>query len=219
MTLYIAPIVEGHGEVKSIERLLHRVWHEIHSAPRRMQVLPPFRPKRDQFLQDDGVVLAREVQKASLKLLVKVSAEPLSVGVVLIFVDAEELCPATTAPALLSKAQAARSDINISCVLPCKMFENWFVASASSLAGKNGLPEVLVAPENCEAVSGKSWIDDRIREVKPNRCYSETVDGPELVIAMNLQEVSTRSDSFAKLCRELAKWAAPVPAVEEPPSE
>ena len=154
-----------------------------------------------------------------MKLLVKVSAEPLSVGVVLIFIDAEKLCPAETAPSLLRNAQAARAGINFSCVLPCKMFENWFVASASSLAGKNGLPEVLVAPEDCEAVNGKSWIDSKIREVKPNRCYSETVDGVEFVKTMSLQEANQNSASFRKLCRELAKWAAPVPAIKESPSE
>jgi len=215
MTLYIAPIVEGHGEVKSIEKLLHRVWKDIHDTPRRLQVLEPFRPKRDQFLQEDGVVLAREVQKASLKLLQKVCAEPLSLGVVLIFIDTEELCPAATAPALLSKAQETRSNINFSCVLPCKMFENWFLASADSLSGINGLPDSLVPPEACETINGKYWIDTKIREVKPNRCYSETVDGPEFVKAMNLGQVRDRSDSFDKLCREFAKWAAMTVPVQE----
>jgi hypothetical protein len=80
MTLYISPIVEGHGEVRSIEKLLHRVWNELCATPRRLQVLEPFRPKRDQLLQTDGIVLSREVLKASLKLLQKVKAEQLSLG-------------------------------------------------------------------------------------------------------------------------------------------
>lgn len=209
MSVFIAPIVEGHAEVKAVERLLHRVWNEIVGCPNRLVVLTPFRPKRDQLLKPDGVVLGGEVQITFLKVQAKTKREPGSTGLVLLLLDAEKECPARLAPRLLQAAMKARADAMISCVLAKKMFENWLVAGAATLHGVNGLPNPLTVPSAVEALGGKSWFEQQLRSVDKTRAYSETIDCPEFVREMDIVAARQSSESFDKLCRELDKLLPP----------
>lgn len=218
MSVFIAPIVEGHAEVKAVERLLFRIWNEVIGGPDRLQVLEPFRPKRDQILQPDGVALDKEVQKAVIKLQVKRQREVASTGLVLLLIDAEKECPAQLGPRLLQLACNARPDVPIACVLANQMFENWLIAGSGALHGVNGLPNPLPVVTDVEALSGKGWIKDQLRTVSRNRAYSETIDGPVFVRQMDVIAARTRSKSFDKLCRELAKCVPP-PTPDDPTPE
>jgi Domain of unknown function (DUF4276) len=193
MSVFIAPIVEGHAEVKAVERLLHRIWNEVVGGPDRLQVLEPFRPKRDQVLQADGVALGREVQKAVIKLQVKRQREVGSTGLVLLLFDAEKECPARLGPQLLQTACSTRPDVPIACVLANQMFENWVIAGSETLRGVNGLPNPLPAVLDVEAISGKGWIKEQLRSVDRNRAYSETIDAPQYVQQMNVLAARNRS--------------------------
>jgi len=83
------------------------------------------------------------------------------------------------------------------------MFETWFAASASSMAGVNGLPSDLAVPDDPEGNRlGKSWIKDHYPR---GRKYSETVDQPRFTAKIDLAGCRDRSPSFDKLCRELEK--------------
>lgn len=215
MNVYVAPIVEGQTEQSCVERLLHRVWGELLQRPERLQVLEPFRGHRDALVHVNGVALTESVQKAFLKLQVKLRKDEQALALLLILLDAEDDCPAEIAPWLLETARQARRDAVISCVLAKRMLENWIVAGAANLAGVNGLPDPLEAPKDPEDRSGSFWLNERLRSRGQARKYTKTADAPVFVRAMNLAECRAKSPSFDKLCRDLESLRPP----PEPPPE
>jgi len=179
MTLYVAPLVEGHGEQLCLPSLLYRIWGEILRAPESLRVLDPFRKPRSGIVQQ--AQLANYIQEAFLKLQQESRKDPASRLFVLIVIDAEEECPKDLAPQLLKWALEARSDADIACVLPNPMFETWFAAAASSLAGVNGLPADLTCPADPEGTRlGKRWLKKQLP-----RKYSETVDQPRFAKSLS----------------------------------
>jgi hypothetical protein len=204
MTLYVVPIVEGQTEAGCVERLLQRVWTQLLASPIRLQVLAPSRGKRDALIGPTGTVLAGKIEEAHEKLSQCLRRDPSGKGLLLLLLDAEGDCPAELAPRLLQTARRARSDTDIACVLAKRMFENWIVAGASTLAGVSGLPAPLQPPDTPEDFSGAAWLDKQLRSQKRTRCYKKTADAAVFVRAMSLEQCRARSPSFDKLCRELA---------------
>jgi hypothetical protein len=216
MSVFIAPIVEGHGEVVSVPPLLHRVWNECCRAPERLEVFPPSRQSRGLIVHQSGTALGTAVQKSFLQLQQKLKRESGSRGLVLILIDAEGDCPAQLGPKLLATAKVAQANASIACVLANWMFENWLIAGSVTLGGVSGLPNPLPPVPTVEGVRGKSWIDQQLRSVSKNRAYSETIDCVEFVRRMDVQAART-ADSFDKLCRELEKLIPPAVAPSPDP--
>jgi hypothetical protein len=158
MTLYIAPIVEGHTEAGCVERLLQRIWTELLAAPLRLQVLLPSRCQRDALLKPTGTELSTKIEEANAKLAQRLRRDQQGRGLLLLLLDAERDCPAELAPRLLAAAQAVRSDIDITCILAKSMLENWIVAGASTLAGVNGLPDPLPTRGNPKMAVGPTGL-------------------------------------------------------------
>ncbi len=222
MTVFVAPIVEGHSEVVALPALLHRIWNELIGCPFRLHVLAPARKHRDDLLKPTSDTLERAVNTAFVqaRTLAKQDRDPTSFGLVLLLLDAEGDCPAQRAPTLLARAQQARADARVTCILANRMFENWIAAGAGGLAGlhlseKCVLPATIQTPPDPEAVGGKHWIRQLLLN-EAKHTYSETGDSVELVRAMDLAAARACSPSFDKLCRELAKLIPP-PFPEEPP--
>jgi len=219
MNFYIVPIIEGQTEAGCVEKLLQRLWRELLSSPVRMQVLRPSRGQRDVLIREDGADLAIKIEKAYANLGQHLRRDPSSQGLLLLMIDAEKDCPKELAPELLKRGQQARPNADIACVLAKRMFENWFVAAATSLAGKNGLPADLQTPKQPEECSGSSWLDRQLRTVNTRRKYKKTADAKHFVAAMDLQQCRANSDSFDKLCRELEQRAAAVNPKSSPEGE
>jgi len=220
MTLYIVPVVEGQTEQGCLERLLHRVWHELLGQPERLQVVEPFRGHRDELVHPNGVVLTETLQKAFVKLLSKSRRDAQTRRLILILLDAEGDCPATLAPRLLEVARKALpADTPLSCVLAKRMLENWIVAGASSLAGVNDLPDPLPARDQIENCSGAAWLEAQLRSKSNARKYKKTVDAEPFVRAMALQECRENAASFDKLCRELEARLPQLPDAPGPTDE
>ncbi len=220
MTLYIVPVVEGQTEQGCIERLLHRVWHELLGQPERLQVVEPFRGHRDELVHPNGLVLTETVSRALVKLLSKSRKDSRARPLILILLDAEDDCPKALAPRLLEVARkAVPARVPVSCVLAKKMLENWIVAGASTLAGVNGLPDTLPARDQFEERSGAAWREAQLRSQDKARKYSKTVDAEVFVRAMALQECRNNAPSFDKLFRELASWVSPPDEVAPPPEK
>lgn len=194
MPLRVGLIVEGQGEYESIRTLLHRIWYEALGGD-AIDVLRPFRRPQGTLLKKDGLKAAVDAVKIRLGPDIPGGLRTL----VLILVDSEGACPKDLAPTLLSWAKEARSDANISCVLPHPMFETWFAAAAVSLRGINGLPVDLAEPDDPEGQGlGKAWLRRQLR-----RKYSETFDQPRFAARIDVTRCRQRSPSFDKLCREL----------------
>ena len=209
MSFFIAPVVEGHTEQQCLERLLHRIWRELLDRTERLQVLAPFRGKRDEFIHANGEALGAMVQKAHFDLLAKSRRIIDSRRLVLVLLDAEGDCPAELAPRLLQNATTAQANADIACVIAKRMFENWIAAGASTLAGINGMPQPLLPPDSIEDRSGVAWLGEQMRSVNPRRRYKKTIDALHFIKAFNVADCRVNSPSFRKLCRDLEKWAQP----------
>ena len=147
---FIAPIVEGHGEVDALPALLHRIGQAI-ASDRFLQVNPPIRVKSGSFLNRPQE-LRRFVQLAALKAEAKH-------GSVLILLDCDDDCPAQLGPRILKDSQAIRPDIPIFVALAYREYETWLIASAKALSGKAGLPGNLAPPGDLEGLrDAKGWL-------------------------------------------------------------
>lgn len=221
MTLLVAPVVEGQTEVQCVERLLQRVWADLPGAPGRLQVLTPTRGPRDQLGNPDRPELAAKVALAATKLTQPLRRTPSARGAVLVLFDADDDCPAQLGPRLLAAARGGvPPELLVACVLAKRMLENWIVAGASTLGTDHGLPDPIPPRSNFDELNGEAWLDAQLRAVNPARKYKKTADAVGFVQKMSLAECRANSDSFAKLCRELARFAAP-PAdpAQAPPAD
>jgi hypothetical protein len=124
-------------------------------------------------------------------------------GGILVLVDADDDCPGTEGPAWLARAQKARSDKPVAVVFAKREFEAWFLAGASSLAGKRGMSTNLAAPPSPEEERGaKQWLT---KQMEGSRAYKETLDQPALADVLDLDQARAGSPSFDKLCREVER--------------
>jgi hypothetical protein len=213
MTLHLAAIVEGHGEQLCLPRLLHRIWNERLQATELLRVVdPPLRKKRDRILQQAH--FGGFVNEAVAELRQQAKGDATARLLVLTLIDSEQACPVPIAAQLLGWSDAVRPpDVEVACVVAHPMYETWFAAAASSLAGFNGMPPGLAVPADPEdGKRGKGWVEKQLRSVKRNRAYSETVDQPAFSQRMDLALCHQHSRSFRKLCDELAARLQPPPA-------
>jgi hypothetical protein len=184
----IASVVEGHGEVKALPRLLYRVAHEV--SVWSLYVTPPLRVNRGKLVAPGGV------ERAVMAMSLRTSGA----GGVLVVLDADDNCPAHLGPELAARAQGARPDVRVAVVLAKREFEAWFLAAAGSLAGHHGLDAQLVAPDNAEEIRGaKEWLSAHRSDGHP---YKPTIDQAGLVSVLDLRQARANSPSFGKFLRE-----------------
>jgi len=189
-SFFIAPIVEGHGEVQAVPLLLRRLATE--AAPTaQLNLNPALRVKAGSFLNDTDY-FKKYFELAARK----TKAWPNSC--VLILLDCEDACPGDLGPNLLKKAKACRPDVNIIVTLAFREYETWFLAAARSLRGICGLPEGLEPPDKPETIrDAKGWLSDKMKLP-----YNETNHQPRLTSAFAFQEareVASFDRGFRKL--------------------
>jgi hypothetical protein len=185
----IAAIVEGHGECEAVPILIRKIAQDI--APDFVpKVLSPFRVPASRLSREGE--LERTIILAANKLQGR--------GGIVVINDCDDGCPAQDGPALLKRAVAARNDLPISVILAKKEFEAWFLAAATSLRGKRGLPDNLEPPEDPESIRGaKEWLS---RKMPEGRSYTETTDQPALTAEFDMN-VARTADSFDKCYRDI----------------
>lgn len=154
MHRFIAPIVEGHGEVEAVQALLRRIVRDV-GFRGVLRVGSPIRVRARSFVGDE-TYFERYVHLAAAK-----AAQ--AHGSVLILLDCEDDCPAELGPRLLSRAHAVRNDVTVVVALAYREFETWFIAAAQSLAGTGGLPSHLQGPPEPERIrDAKGWLGSRM---------------------------------------------------------
>jgi hypothetical protein len=152
--IYIAPIVEGHGEKEAVPALLYRL-ARVAGTERPLRVNHPIFVKASSFLHD-AAYLTRYATLAAGK---AAQAD----GFVLVFLDCDDDCPAKLGPDLLRRVRSVRSDVEWLVVLAHREYESWFLAAARSLRGRYGLPSDLEPPPHHEAIrDAKGWLGDRM---------------------------------------------------------
>lgn len=153
---FVAPIVEGHGELEAVPALLHRIALDS-GLPAQLLVNPPIRIKSGSLLNDKPY-FHKYVSLAAAKAAARA-------GTVLLLLDCEDDCPRELGPRLLSAAQSVRPDVSYLVALAYREYESWFLAAATSLRDEWGLPENLHPPGNVEAIrNAKGWLGSRMRE-------------------------------------------------------
>jgi hypothetical protein len=179
-------IVEGHGEIDAVPILIRRILG-AQRPDLPIQVPPPLRLSRGKI-----------TKPAELSRAVELMARKAGDGApVLIFIDADDDCPAELGPQLLAVARMSRSDREIGVVVAQREFEAWYLASASSLSGIGGLPGGLVPPPDHQQIrNAKGWLDHRMPDG-----YAPAVDQPRFAASFSLEEART-NQSFLR-CEQL----------------
>lgn len=183
----IVPIVEGHGDVEAVPVLLRR-WCSAEGVA--AEIARPHRLARGKLAQEAEV-------RRRMQLIAK---ETIPGDAVLAIFDADEDCPATLAPRVLSWLQSERPDRSSGVVMATAEFEAWYVASAQSLVARGKLLAGTQPHAQPESVrDAKGWLTSRMRSR-----YSETVDQPSFAALFDFDEARACS-SFRKLERELRR--------------
>jgi len=194
-SFFIAPIVEGKGEVEALPKLLHRFFQSFRIQG-SLALNPAIRVKASSFVKP-GDYFARYIELAARK----AKANPR--GTVLVLLDCEDDCPARLGPQLLQRAQDVRPDVPIIVILAYREFETWFLAAAKSLRSIGGLPIDLQPPENPESIRGaKEWLGVRM----PNG-YNQIEHQPLFTERFSLQEACS-VNSFSRLKKKLYSFLA-----------
>lgn len=191
-------IVEGHGEVRAVPVLIHRLvsfWRRSLN----LVIYPALRVHRDRFIRVNEE-FHRYVELAARRVRPN--------GAVLILLDAEEDCPAKLGPSLTKRARHLIGDVPFSVVLAKRKFESWFLAAAPSLAGTESLPGKLETPPDPEDLADpKRWLAEQLLKGK----YIETHHQVEFTRRMDL-ELASQAPSFERFTRELTRL---LPAEDE----
>ncbi|HOF62256.1 MAG TPA: DUF4276 family protein [Candidatus Latescibacteria bacterium] len=191
----VALIVEGEGECSAVPVLIRRIAATLNPGL-SLDIRPVLR-----------VSAAKLVRPGELERSIELAARQVGKdGTILVLLDCDDGCPAKEGPALLRRAQAARSDMDISVVLAKREFEAWFLAAAESLRGCRGLPDDLQSPADPEAIRGaKEWLADRMPRT---RRYAETSDQAAMCATFDMGQARRRADSFDKCYREIVRLLA-----------
>ncbi len=187
----ILAIVEGHGEVTALPELLRRIAGEI-SPDIVVETPRPIPVPRNKLMKqgelERAAALASHLAGTS--------------GSVLVLLDADRDCPAELAPQLLARAVETSPGREIRVVLAKAEYEAWFLAAASSIAGRRGLDKALASPDHPETIQdAKGWLSARMPR---GRRYRETLDQAALTATFDMAEARRNSPSFAKLWRDVA---------------
>lgn len=189
----VTSIVEGDGEVAAFPILLRRLREWLTPDNYLVEITPPIRVHRDQFLNKPEVF-------NRMLLLARAKCE--QNGWILILLDAYDDCPVDRGKQILAQVGKIITDRRVSVVLANREYEAWFIAAAQSLNGQRGFS---ISDENqtkAELIRGaKGWIGSR----KVDRKYREVTDQPAFSAIMDLQQAKDNSRSFAKLCSEWLK--------------
>jgi len=192
-SFFIAPIVEGHGEVQAVPILLRRFATELAPAC-QLSLNPALRVKAGSFANDTDY-FRRYIELAARK------AKQWPDSCVLIVLDCEDDCPRQLGPELLRRANACRPDVTIIVVLAHREFETWFLAAARSLRGVCGLPIDLEPPADPESLrDAKGWLSAHMRQP-----YNEPAHQPKLTAVFAFDEAQV-TNSFARGLRKLREF-------------
>lgn len=176
---YVAPIVEGDGDVQAVPKLLGAISQDL-------VTLRPVRFPKTKLLVAGGLERAAKIARANIRL----PGESL----VLVLIDADEDCAATLGPELLRRVRTSAHDVECFVAIAVREYESWIVGGLTELN--------ITSPET----AGKP--KDRLREINGGR-YSETVDQQVFTSRIDVHELARRSPSFRRLREKLTGMPPP----------
>jgi hypothetical protein len=188
----IAPVVEGHGEEKALQGLLHRLIPHLREGA-YAHIQPAYRLPRDRMLKREPLAQALTV----------VAARQPQPTAVLVLLDADDDCAVDLATRVHGLAQISHGHVPLTAVVAVREFEAWFLAGAAGLAGHMGLPTDLTPPPHPESIRGaKEWLSDRM---PAGSTYRPPAHQPSFATRFDLDAARNTAPSFDKLCREVLR--------------
>lgn len=183
----IVPIVEGHGEMKSMGVIIRRAMSD---SGLYMQVGASIRVKRYQ------VVKPGELEKA----IDLAFAKRTGVRALLLILDADDDCPKNCGALLRERGSVHVGNRGyFGVVLANRELEAWFLADIEGLSeGIDGAPFEEV-PDEVEGVRDAKGLLSRALGCR----YTSTLDQPRFAARFNLRRASDRCRSFRKFQTEL----------------
>jgi hypothetical protein len=180
----VAPIVEGHGEVRAVRELISRIAAEICGT--WTEVAPAFRLDSGKMRKPDELAKAIRVQAARVK----------GPGGVLVLRDGDDddvRCPVELAGQLAPEPGLV--PVRVEIVIARHEYEAWFLAAAESLRGHPAVRDNASAPADPEARRGVK------RQLESMMCesYKETLHQAKFSSLIDLQAARERSRSFRRM--------------------
>jgi hypothetical protein len=186
-------IVEGHGEVHALPRLIHRIADEV-SLP--VHVPQPIRVTKSKLLKPGE--LERYVTLAASKTQRQ--------GRILVLVDSDS-ADNGLAGELSARVIKAAPDVISASIVAVQEYECWLIAGLEGLHGKAGLSPNAVAPSSPESIGGaKGWLSRVMPRLHP---YSETEHQPIFTAHFDMAKARIRSPSFAFAYNEITRLLRP----------
>jgi len=190
VTVGLASIVEGHGDVAALPVLLRRLAYEQDRYD--VEFPKPVRCSKSEIVTEEGHVRADRLKRRVRQALIKL--DRMDRGAVLLLLDADDQCPKVMAPRIQQEACLVSAPVPLAVVLANREFEAWFLAALESLRGERGIPDSAVPPENPESVRDAKGA----LRLQMGGKYSERVDQPALAANLDFQQAAT--------CRSFRKF-------------
>ncbi|MFT8636585.1 MAG: DUF4276 family protein [Pseudoclavibacter sp.] len=182
---HLGAIVEGHGEVEALPKLIFKVAGHFSIKPQILIYKRPLRIQRSRFDQKFS-----DFERA-LQLLA-----PSCQGI-LVVLDTDDSDPSELQRSLQDRAFKCVGDTPTRVVPAVREYEAWILASLNSLRGKLSIPVDTVKPDNPEAIRGAKEL---LRKLTTDNVYSETVDQARYSSLINVAEALASSPSFGNFC-------------------
>lgn len=207
----IVSIVEDTGDARAVPKLVERVWAAMEPST-YVDCYQTITTDRDTFARSGN---PSERERALT--LARDRAGPGGAIFVLLDSDGEPPCRHGARPCLFGQdleAELVRivPDVPFAMVFAVRMFESWFLAAASSLAGARGLPHDLTPPDVPEAETNpKAWLSQKMRT--SGLKYNPARDQVAFISRLNLDQARAASPSFDRCYREIERL---IRAVNQP---
>lgn len=182
----LIPIVEGYGEVSAVPVLLRKILWANHCYD--IQIAPP----------ENAHGKSNLIQKDGLEKFIKLAWKEDDCGAILILIDADDECPVDLAKAFSSRVKAMGSLFPVVIIVAKRMYETWFLASITTIAGHLDIPAGLQAPPDSESIKNpKDWLN---KQFPKGRIYKETQEQEAMTNLLDLNVMST-TRSFQRLLK------------------
>lgn len=177
---FVCSIVEGHGERKSLPKLLHKIWGEM---PARL------RTDEEPYRVRNGIFFNKSERRRRALNWAKDFVQYSGNGGVLILMDADEACCKVFLQG--GKMRAVCADIkkilgNIPCVVVLieRKYESWL---AAGLGGRDG--------------GAEEFLGEYL-----GRSYKKTQDEVGLIGDMDIERAAENNPSFCRFRERLLEW-------------
>ncbi|CAL9472650.1 hypothetical protein SUDANB70_02876 [Streptomyces sp. enrichment culture] len=190
----VAPIVEGHGEIRAVRELITRIAAEFCGL--WTEVAPPFRLDAGRMRKPDELAKAVRIQAARVT----------GAGGVLVLRDGDDddiQCPVELARQLAPTPHLVPVPVEV--VIARHEYEAWFLASAESLRSHPAVRDDACAPPDPEAMRGaKSRLESMMCE-----SYKETLHQAKFSALIDLNTAKEGSRSFRRMIHAVESLLSP----------